>query len=243
MKEVKMQIKVQTLPNGYALTVNGEEFMYFNELDLLAGFNAHVGLADTSVMDKGTILNTLFSMMMGSTYNDAVTSLKNRVGLLSSQYQATIDRMDKACEYVASAEKMVNNMQRRMDDMNSQLKGVEVTNSHFKKKTEELLNKVKNIETRADYVTQEFADLEKAANEKSKEGKQPDPKSGENKPNKKEIKSKKEDEPSKSDNPEKKRTGRRNKEADAAVAEVAEKQSLEEMEEKLKKHWDKRGWE
>ena len=31
--------------------------------------------------------------------------------------------------------------------------------------------------------------------------------------------------------------------ADADVAEVAKEQHLEEMEEKLKEHWDKKGWE
>jgi len=40
------------------------------------------------------------------------------------------------------------------------------------------------------------------------------------------------------------RKGGRNKEADAAVAKIAEEQQhLEEMEEKLKEHWDKKGWE
>ncbi len=33
-----IQVKVQTYPNGYGLTVNGEEFMYLNPIDLVAGF-------------------------------------------------------------------------------------------------------------------------------------------------------------------------------------------------------------
>jgi hypothetical protein len=55
-------------------------------------------------------------------------------------------------------------------------------------------------------------------------------------------KGKKGDEPSKSGKTTKKRGGR-NKAADDAVAEVAKEQHLEEMEEKLKEHWDKKGWD
>ena len=85
-----MKISLRTVSNGYTLTVDESEFMYFNEVDLLAGFMAHVGLSETGYMDKGAILNTLFSAMMGSAYADSVTTLKQRVGLLSSQYDITI---------------------------------------------------------------------------------------------------------------------------------------------------------
>jgi hypothetical protein len=59
----------------------------------------------------------------------------------------------------------------------------------------------------------------------------------------KKDKGKKEDKPSKSKKTTTKSAGGRNKEADAAVAKIAEEQHMAEMEEKLKEHWDKKGWD
>jgi hypothetical protein len=56
-------------------------------------------------------------------------------------------------------------------------------------------------------------------------------------------KGKKGDEPSKRGKTTTKSAGGRNKEADAAVAKIAEEQHMAEMEEKLKEHWDKKGWD
>ena len=66
-KELK-KILLKTVPNGYSLTVEGTECMYFNETDMLAGFLTHVGLCETANMDRGTILSTLFSAMLGEAY-------------------------------------------------------------------------------------------------------------------------------------------------------------------------------
>lgn len=46
-----LRVKVETLPNGYALTVNGEEYMYFNGRELLAGMFYHVGLEKLDYID------------------------------------------------------------------------------------------------------------------------------------------------------------------------------------------------
>lgn len=37
-------IKVETVPNGYTLDVNGQGYMYFNLEELLKGFMVHIGL-------------------------------------------------------------------------------------------------------------------------------------------------------------------------------------------------------
>lgn len=46
------KITLETLPNGYALTVDVDHYMYFNEEDLLTGFFAHVGLKMSNPLDK-----------------------------------------------------------------------------------------------------------------------------------------------------------------------------------------------
>lgn len=129
MKEKQFpNIKLQTLPNGYALTVEGEEYMYLSTADLLCGFIAHVGEKENKPMDKGTILSGIFSLMMGEEYSNAVTTLKQRVGLLSSRYEATLERMDKSIEYVNSAIKQIEGMKLEINNLSDGIKG---TNTEF----------------------------------------------------------------------------------------------------------------
>ena len=45
----RINISVKTVPNGYVLKVgDAEDFLYFNEIDLLAGFMARVGALSTT---------------------------------------------------------------------------------------------------------------------------------------------------------------------------------------------------
>lgn len=46
MKTELLNIKIQTLPNGYALTVGNEEYMYFTLEKLAEGFLYHVCLGE-----------------------------------------------------------------------------------------------------------------------------------------------------------------------------------------------------
>ena len=55
MKKEKVNIKVTTIPNGYALDVDNQKFMYFSLKDLLEGFMYHVGLQELGEVDKETI--------------------------------------------------------------------------------------------------------------------------------------------------------------------------------------------
>ena len=220
-----MKISLRTVSNGYTLTVDESEFMYFNEVDLLAGFMAHVGLSETGYMDKGTILNTLFSAMMGSAYADSVTTLKQRVGLLSNQYDTTINRMDKAIEYVTQAEKTIENMMSRLDKIDSTLRATEIDHANNKKVVDEATKKLAEIEKRSNDVHNSISNTQtilKAINESAELAK-------------KSKVSKEDGEPSKSDDGDKKHAksdkktagktkGARSKN-DAAVLNEIEKQA------------------
>ncbi len=48
------KIEVNTIPNGYTLSVGNEEYMYFNEESLLRGIMFHIGLGEREVMDTTT---------------------------------------------------------------------------------------------------------------------------------------------------------------------------------------------
>lgn len=153
----EMQISVQTHPNGYSLTVNGESFMYFSPIDFVAGVLAHVGMCETSTMEKGTILSSLFSAMMGDAYADAVTTLKQRVGLLTSQYQATIDRMDDSIAYVTQAEKTIDSMLKRLDVIGAELKATESVHVKNNKVVEDMQTKLTAIEEKANKVMESLS--------------------------------------------------------------------------------------
>lgn len=165
-KKEKTMISLQTVTNGYTLNVDGNEFMYYTEIDLLAGFLAHVGIGETTPMEKGTILSTLFSAMLGGAYADAVTTLKQRVALLTSQYTTTIDRMDKAIDYVTQAEKQIEGMTNRIKALEDSLKATDMTNATTKKSVNEantrmtmIMGKVSDIDKRAENVYDKLTDI------------------------------------------------------------------------------------
>lgn len=152
------KIKILTLPNGYALTIEDEEYMYLSLADLLCGFIAHVGEKENKPMDKGTILSGIFSAMMGEEYSNAVTTLKQRVGLLSSRYEATLERMDKSIEYVNSAIKQIEGMKLEIQTLSDNIKG---TNTEF----EETRSTIQGYQNRMNALDKKSRDvLESLAN-------------------------------------------------------------------------------
>ena len=156
-KKELTKIILQTVPNGYTLTVGDTECMYFNELDLLAGFMAHVGLGETANMEKGTILSMLFSAMMGDVYTDAVTTLKQRVGLLTNQYNTTIERMDKAIEFVTQAEKTISALTNRLDRLEQEVKSTSEHYAENRKMVDDATRKLSEIEKRSNDVSNSLA--------------------------------------------------------------------------------------
>lgn len=55
----KLKISVQTLTNGYALTVDNNKYMYHSINGLLEGFMYHVGLEELGYIDNDNIKNFL----------------------------------------------------------------------------------------------------------------------------------------------------------------------------------------
>ena len=151
----KTKLALETVPNGYALRVDEQEFMYFNKIDLLAGFLAHVGMEETSSMDKGTVLSTLFAAMMGDVYTDAVTTLKQRVALLASQYTTTIENMDRAIENVAQSEKQINGMMHRLKVIEDSIKATDALYAANKKEVADTSTHIAGIETRLEELSKQ----------------------------------------------------------------------------------------
>ena len=222
-----LKIEVHTLPNGYSLDVDGTGYMYYNEIDLIAGFMAHVGLSETNYMDRGSILSALMNAMIGDAYSDAVTTLKQRVGLLTTQYTTTIERMDKAIDYVTQAEKQIDSMLGRVKALEEQIKGTEQIHIDNKKIVEDTKLKLASIEKKADKVMDSLANSATImrAMEEANDAIQKKANEGQKEPDKSGDADDKFAEPA-ADN-KRKGKGGRNKAADAKIVKEIEKKAKE----------------
>lgn len=222
-----LKIEVHTLPNGYSLDVDGTGYMYYNEIDLIAGFMARVGLSETNYMDRGSILSALMSAMIGDAYSDAVTTLKQRVGLLTTQYTTTIERMDKAIDYVTQAEKQIDSMLGRVKALEEQIRGTEQIHIDNKKIVEDTKVKLASIEKKADKVMDSLANSATImrAMEEANDAIQKKVNEGQKEPDKSGDADGKSAEPA-ADN-KRKGKGGRNKAADAKIVKEIEKKAKE----------------
>lgn len=107
-KEKLIKINVRNLPNGYALTVGTQEYMYYNPMDLLAGFMVHVGLQQTEYMEKGNILTMLFQVLVGEQWEDNVNAMYGRINDMDSRLTFTLNRLEKTAKIGDKLEPRVN---------------------------------------------------------------------------------------------------------------------------------------
>ena len=82
------KITIETLPNGYALTVGTKEYMYHNVEELLGGFFTHVGIGETEYMDKDMVVGVLQAAATWATVGDA---LKANASLIASTRKANTE--------------------------------------------------------------------------------------------------------------------------------------------------------
>jgi outer membrane murein-binding lipoprotein Lpp len=153
------KINLSTLPNGYALTVDGKEYMYFNEIDLLAGFMGHVGMREVDYADRGTILSSLMSAMLGDTFTDAVATLKQRVSLLSGKYETTIAKMDDAIAYVNSAQNQIERLEKDINGLQDGFKAALNDNNKLKSETSSAFTMINEIQKKCDKAQNELSNI------------------------------------------------------------------------------------
>lgn len=153
------KIKVSTLPNGYALTVEDQEYMYFNEIDLLAGFMGHVGMREVDYADRGTILSSLMSAMLGETFTNAVATLKQRVSLLSGKYETTMAKMDDAVTYVNNAQNQIDRLEKDIKNLQDGFKSALNENNKLKSETSSAFTMINEIQKKCDKAQNELVNI------------------------------------------------------------------------------------
>ena len=90
MKNKLRKITIQTLPNGYSLNVDGLHpggFLYYNEMELLAGFITHVGLHEANPMESTKMLRIMFQTIIGQEYVEAADNMMQTVAKLNKRCQ------------------------------------------------------------------------------------------------------------------------------------------------------------
>ena len=107
-KKELIDINIHKLPNGYALTVGTQEYMYYNPMDLLAGFMVHVGLQQTEYMEKGNILTMLFQLLVGEQWEDNVNAMYGKINDMDSRLTGTLNRLEKTAKIGDKLEPRVN---------------------------------------------------------------------------------------------------------------------------------------
>ena len=78
-KQELITIQVKTLPNGYSLDLEKENFMYYSPQALLEGLFVHVGMNREGAMTKEEIKSLIESVKNG----DVVTKLQAEVNVLN----------------------------------------------------------------------------------------------------------------------------------------------------------------
>lgn len=252
------RITLSTLPNGYQLKMGGKEYMYFNMMELLAGLMIHIGMQNPDYMDKGNILSMLFQVMIGREWEENVNSLRNRIRDMEDKLTKTIshleqvastgDRMEPRINEITEAIRTLSdNLEMQKAENRKALMDVRESAKTAKDTAKDFNEQSKELKKNVDAVNKCAKDIKEMREMAEKHLKTVEllenrmgnivPETPKTKPSK----SKKE--PSKSKKTATKSAGGRNKEADVAVAKIAEEQHMAEMEEKLKEHWDKKGWD
>lgn len=106
--EKKQKISVSTLPNGYSMKIGGQEYMYFNQMDLLAGFMVHVGLQEADYMENGSILTMLFQVMIGNEWEKNVSALRANLRDMEGKVTSTLSRLEQTAKTGDRLEPRIN---------------------------------------------------------------------------------------------------------------------------------------
>ena len=114
------KISVRNLPNGYELKANGHEYMYFNIMDLLAGFMVHVGLQETDYMEKGNILTMLFQTMIGQEWEKNIAAMRNRIKEMEDKVGRTLSHLEQTA---ATGDRL----EPKIEDLNEAVKKLEAS--------------------------------------------------------------------------------------------------------------------
>ena len=111
------KITLRTVPNGYTLKVDDQEYMCWNEMDLLAAFMVHVGLQETDYMEKGNILTMLFQTMIGQEWQSNLNKMKQRVDDMEKRVSSVCYKLERMVEEGENFEPKIVEMKGKIEEI------------------------------------------------------------------------------------------------------------------------------
>ena len=120
MEKELLNIKIQTLPNGYALDVDNQKYMYHSLEGLIEGFMFHAGLGEKPYCNKEFIKDFLATAIAWKTGDGDLAKknieIMNENKRLSSMIQTNKKTIKRLKERIQSIDKSGNELLNEEDD-------------------------------------------------------------------------------------------------------------------------------
>jgi len=117
-KEMVHKVRVETVPNGYTMDVDGNGFMYYTLAELIEGVFTHIGLGIVDYCDEKTMRDLMTACALWPNEGDAikaVAGLEAKVQALEQAHQRDLrnidtlkSRMTQAADELAKTKKRLN---------------------------------------------------------------------------------------------------------------------------------------
>ena len=104
MEKEKVNIKVATIPNGYALDVDNQKYMYHSLEGLIEGFMFHVGLGEKPYCNKEFIKDFLATAIAWKTGD----------GDLAKKNIELVDENKRLLSMIQTSKKTINRLKERI---------------------------------------------------------------------------------------------------------------------------------
>ena len=112
-KKNLINIHVETLPNGYSLTVDGQKYMYLNVEELIAAFFVHIAVGKTDYLDREMVNAILLAAASWKTVGEALEANAKLIAAAreaQSEVKAALRGQTAANERAEKAEKEYNRL-------------------------------------------------------------------------------------------------------------------------------------
>ena len=109
MAKELLNIKIQTLPNGYSLTVGDNKYMYHSTEELLEGFMYHVGLEEIGYINIESMKDFLTAAVVYRADDKDITKKMKKLSdenqRLTSLYENTKAQLDYTRKMIKKCKK------------------------------------------------------------------------------------------------------------------------------------------
>lgn len=181
----KPKIKSDTVPNGYTLTVDGKEYMYFTVAEYLAGVLAHIGMEQKDYMTNEEILKVLFDALLGTEHAKKLAKMRSDIQKLESDYTIRLELLDKTYKRVKDYEDLADGLYDRVAKVRKEVQDLEAAFKKGKPQAQELLKGIGTLELKSYKLREEMKESRALIREmkmwqkkveKAEKGEEPKPK-------------------------------------------------------------------